>query len=274
MRGRRVQAVLCMLGPITLCLVLSWAVYPALHITSGSIREALSIPAQQTARCVREHEGDVMAEQRDAIDKVFSYQAMLEDYDPSLSDRVKNTYRKECTSEELRAFLETWVELVSEHPGSAFAATAKNYYGWFYPMESYIHYGLALSEKQGERMATATNGSVVIENKPSFLTNPMDGAYQAAFTVWDSVPPFNMLTQACTWDWLLLVCLVYALHRRSADAVPLMLLVLILIVVLTGPCNFVARYLFQTVFVLPFFVSVIFGRYGGGSLTYHRRSLR
>ena len=67
---------------------------PVFKITSGSIRETLSIPFQQTARYSKYHSDELSKEDIAIIDKVLVYDTLAERYDPELADPVKNKFNK------------------------------------------------------------------------------------------------------------------------------------------------------------------------------------
>lgn len=64
------------------------------NIEPGGIQEALSLPFQQTARYVKEHEEEVTQEEKEAIKGVLAYNKLGKYYNPKISDPVKATYKK------------------------------------------------------------------------------------------------------------------------------------------------------------------------------------
>jgi hypothetical protein len=83
-------------------------IIPALGVSDGSIREALSIPFQQTARLVKYNEGIIQDKDKEIIDKVLVYETLGDRYDPNLSDPVKNKYNPNATKEDLFNYLKVW----------------------------------------------------------------------------------------------------------------------------------------------------------------------
>ena len=84
---------------------------PYFKIPNTSIREALSIPFQQTARYVKYHGDDVTEEERKIIDHILEYDTLAENYQPDLSDPVKNKYNKYTTREELKQYFKVWFKM-------------------------------------------------------------------------------------------------------------------------------------------------------------------
>ena len=88
-RYRLPAAMLC---GCVLCLVINGALSRQHEILPGSIKDALSLPFQQTARYVKYHSDDVTEEERSVIDSILQYDTLADRYDPRISDPVKNRY--------------------------------------------------------------------------------------------------------------------------------------------------------------------------------------
>lgn len=71
-------------------------ILPHFKITNGSIREALSVPFQQTARYVKEHKMK-LPKRKVIIDKLLNYDTIDTRYNPKLADPVKNEFNKDYT---------------------------------------------------------------------------------------------------------------------------------------------------------------------------------
>ena len=105
-----------------------------LHVTKGSVAEALSLPFQQTARFVTEYPGDVLPEEREIIDKVLDYDHLSDNYNPLCSDNVKATYRGDNSA--LLAYFKVWFKQFFRHPLCYLSATIHQTYPAFYPDHS------------------------------------------------------------------------------------------------------------------------------------------
>ncbi len=93
------------------------------NIQNGSIREALSLPFQQTARYITEYGDEVTDEEKKAIDAILDYDSLAEKYDPRISDPVKNTFRKDSTKEDLINYFKVWLQQIKKHTLTYFKAT-------------------------------------------------------------------------------------------------------------------------------------------------------
>ena len=100
-------------------------------VGKGSIAEALSIPFQQTARYIVEHEIEVRLEEKEVIEKVLDYDKIKKEYNPKLSDYVKGTYKGDKSK--LKQYFKVWLIYFFRHPDTYFSATFNNTYEFFLP---------------------------------------------------------------------------------------------------------------------------------------------
>ena len=118
---------------VLFCLLFFRLLLPICHVNPGSIREMLSVPFQQTARCVKEHENEITLEEKEAIASVLDYSSIGKNYNPDRSDAVKDTFQENCSREDLVHYFKIWFRMFLKYPGSYFQATIGNYYSYFYP---------------------------------------------------------------------------------------------------------------------------------------------
>ena len=109
-------------------------------VKPGGKQEMLSIPFQQTARYVKYYGNDVSTEEEKVIRKVLDYDTIGKNYDPDLSDPVKNTYKQK--DEYLKDYFNIWFEMLKKHPTAYIQATLNGTYGyWGYMTEIRYPYG-------------------------------------------------------------------------------------------------------------------------------------
>lgn len=108
---------------------------PAMKVVSGSKREMLSVPFQQTARYVKYYEKEVTEEEKDIIDGVLDYENIADLYRPGLSDPVKATYKENATGKDLKNYFVVWLKMGLKHPIVYFDSFFANYNLYFYPTE-------------------------------------------------------------------------------------------------------------------------------------------
>ena len=100
-------------------------VFPAMGFPPGSKREIFSIPFQQTAFYVKQHETEVTAEEYLTIDRVLSFHELGKNYYRYSSDPVKKTYKLNDTEKEnafLADYLFVWAKMFFKHPVTYFQA--------------------------------------------------------------------------------------------------------------------------------------------------------
>ena len=104
------------------------------ELSEGSIKEALSLPFQQTARYVKYHEDDITDEERAVIDAVLKYDTLAERYNPRISDPVKSGYTEKRNM--LPDYFKVWFKQFFRHPLCYVAATWEQSYYCFVPEAS------------------------------------------------------------------------------------------------------------------------------------------
>ena len=117
--------------PILLYSGYNYFQYDILEIQKGSIKEALSIPFQQTARYIKTHPDDITDYEKEVIDKVLDYENIAELYIPTVSDPVKRTYKGNDNA--LNEYFKVWFEQLKKHPQTYIEATLNSSYVAFYP---------------------------------------------------------------------------------------------------------------------------------------------
>lgn len=127
------RIVLCLLLPVLAATLIQSALMHHYDIEKGSIREALSMPFQQTARYVLECGDEVTAEEEAAIRAVLDYDNLAEDYFPLESDPVKDKFNPEATAADLLNYLKTWLRQGLKHPLVYIKATVNQSYALVYP---------------------------------------------------------------------------------------------------------------------------------------------
>lgn len=89
-------------------------------VSGGSIRELLSIPFQQTARVLREHE--VPQTEIDIINEVLDASVIGDVYASHVADDVKVTFREGVTTQELLDYARVWAQHLVRYPSTSLDA--------------------------------------------------------------------------------------------------------------------------------------------------------
>lgn len=226
----------------------SKVILPAFKITSGSIREMLSIPFQQTARYVKYHSEDLTEEEIEIIDTVLVYDTLAERYDPEISDPVKNKYNKYTTSEELKEYFQVWMKGLLKHPVTYIDATVENVYGYFYPEKTnwYVYY------KYDTRITK--DGFDYHYNSLKGLRSALAG-FAVAFP---EIPIIGLLSNIGVATWIVFLLVAYVIYKKDYKKLVFYLPALISILVcVASPVNTYFRYTMPYVFGLPIMIAFV-----------------
>lgn len=223
------------------------------NISPTSAREMLSVPFQQTAYYVNKFEDEVTLEEKEVISKILDYDVLLTQYDPNLSDAVKDTYNKYATSEELKEYFVVWFKMLLKHPISYIESFLHLNNGYYYPglkdsmtYDCYNSCGAkkALSSKDGLTCINASSPNI----------------FQKAYFVVQSVgynTPFLCLimdTGIYMWIWILILLLIVRSFKEKKKYILCYVPYFAYIVfILVGPANgtVYARYIMPFVYSLP-----------------------
>lgn len=241
------RAALCLLLPVLAANLIQSALMRYYDIEKGSIREALSMPIQQTARYVLERGDEVTAEEEDAIRAVLDYDNMARDYYPMESDPVKDAFNPEATTADVLNYLKAWLRMGLKHPMVYLKATVNQSYPLVFPFSECN----ALANETLNRyhlFAAEAIGIQDVELAPR-LNNIRNEFNQDLFYL-----PFTGLVCSIPVHVLVLMLLCcYALSRRRwCSLIPALPLLLSVGIVLLAPgISGTPRYAYPIVYSLP-----------------------
>lgn len=243
-----VKTLLIFICSVGIYLGYSKVILPHYGIASGSVREALSIPFQQTARYVKKHDKDLSENDKKVIDKVLGYDDLASRYKPRISDPVKNEYNKYATSEDLKEYFKVWGNGLLKHPGTYVEATMNNVYGYFYPNDTnwYIY-------NKYDKRITEDNLVDYHYNKLGPLRSVLAG-YGIAFPY---IPIIGLLSNIGFSTWLLLIMGAYFIEKKKDKyLLVLMPLYVSLLICVASPVNTYFRYAMPYVFAIPMLLTL------------------
>lgn len=238
------RGVLMVLAVIPLTMVLNHAALVATGAQKGDMREALSIPFQQTARYVLYHGDDVTEEERQVIDVVLDYSDLAERYEWNVSDAVKgkaNTTDREA----LLAYFRVWALQGLRHPVCYLEATLDQTFGYwsvFDPAaygQEYAGFGTAwVSENVG-----GDAGGFFPELASKATT--VIGAFK-------SLPFLGLFSISGFYTLIGLLLAAFALYLGKPKALLFLLpSALLLLTCIAGPLNGSIRYSFGFIAAFP-----------------------
>lgn len=218
------------------------------EIANTSIREALSIPFQQTARLVKYREEVIEENDENIIDVILDYDTLADRYEPDLSDNVKNKYNKYATSDDLKRYFIVWFKYLLKEPMIYVDATLNNVYGYFYPNTAqwylYNDYNTKLEEA----------GFDYHFNNLDVVRNAL-GDFSSAYS---RIPFLGLIVNIgfTSWIYLFLLCSLTITKNKKYIFTLLPGFVLLLTCV-AGPANTYFRYILPLTFTLPVMVPLL-----------------
>lgn len=239
---------------LTVCAVLSYyginhVVGTAIGVETGSKKEMLSIPFQQTARYLKEYPDDVTKEEEQAIRGVLNYDVLAESYMPEISDHVKDTYINSSTSEQRADYFRAWFQMFLRHPKVYFEATFHNTYGYYYPFHNCTALGAYQFYIQGAPLA---NGDFDIHYVFSENTRFKISGYAQA---WRWIPVLSQMMNPGTYTWLLLVMAGYIIYRKRWKGTLLLIPPFLNVAVcIASPVNGYLRYAIPLIACTPILI--------------------
>lgn len=214
----------------------------------GSIAEALSLFFQQTARYVKEYEDEITPEERESIAKILDYDNLGSIYDPEISDPVKWTYNSSATGEDLKAYMQTWLQQFLKHPWCYVEATLNQNYFLFYPAELYAYFADVIDDTEmGKTLAAYLN----IHEVESGIFRGLATLQELYVGTMLMIPVIGMFSNVGFYNLLLLFLIIYALREKCFKtvimAVPLLFTDLVVVAApYVGP-----RYVFPVIYSMP-----------------------
>ena len=206
-----------------------------------------SVPFQQTARLVKEYGDEIPEEDRIIINKILNYDTIDERYQPELSDKVKATYKKDATAEEMRDYLGVWAKWLFIHPEVYVQATMNNCYGYFYPeAKSWIAYteitppGKRYGVSSPEVLST---GRRIVNEIPEIVRD---------------IPILGLTESIGFYTWLMICSIAYLIYisKKSVILVYTPLIVLLL-TCMVSPANTMMRYIYPLILGVPILIAYI-----------------
>lgn len=242
----------------------------AMH--QGSVREALSLPFQQVARCVRDH-GDELSEQdRAIIDDVLGIDSLAIRYNPRIADPVKNMYNEDNTS--LGQFLALWGRLLLRYPKSFVAATWEQNYYLFVPEAEVDDIVLFQNDNVGYEIGQTvvvsdyTDDYEKIFYTPKFLDGLQAWFIQDMYALHYSPPVAFFCNVAIN---VIVFLLLFAIALKECDRKTLLAFVpgmVSLLFIVIGPViHGHPRYAFPIIFALPLLFGVLVRAYAEGDVS-------
>lgn len=245
--------------------------FPALHISKGSIREMLSVPFQQTARYVKEFELELDAEDIKNIQAILGkaeekISVIGERYVPEHADAVKNRYNPQATGEDIKRYFKTWAKGLVKHPDVYIEAFLNLGYPWFtfdshYDFRYYNEFvqedakgNMQRTEQRVREMLGDMERLDCFERTSQAITYMVDTLAKIPFLSW--TVEFSFYTWAYIIGLLILV-----IRKKHQELLACGILFMNYLICFVGPVAY-TRYAMPMIVCAPFVVILVFSEKG------------
>lgn len=246
---------------------------PMNQITPGSTREMLSIPFQQTARYVKEHENEVTELEQESISKILDYDHLAELYSPNSADSVKASYNKYADKQDLKDYFATWLKMGIKHPKTYIQAFLNNKYQFIYPVfdtaqyynyQNKEFYDLTYSTEMMESVNTSGESVGLDLHYPKKFSNLRYFYEEFLENAWD-YPVLSCFKTTAIYVWVILMWCMYAITRKHKKSFLCCIPILVqLLICMAGPVNgYYFRYMYPLAYCLPMVLLLCKAEYGG-----------
>ena len=250
-----------LIAVLGLHLVFNQVIYPAAGIEKGSIKEMLSIPLQQTARCAKYLGDSLTEEEKDEILDMFYFDSIEEmgaTYDPSLVDYIKFRFPEQVDGETLNRYLHLWARMGKKYPATYLNAFINNYFEYVYPGCIFMQCSYDWSETCFARVNEKIGSDF---HYPEGLDRYRHGLETVRERIFEAYP-FRLINMPGMTTWFLLIWAFWLIYSRKNDhlmlAVPLFI---VMLVCFASPCNgYYCRYQYPLLAYLPW--AILAGRNG------------
>lgn len=240
-----------MLAVIPLVLAFNQAALVATNAQKGDIREALSIPFQQSARYALEHSNDATQEEIEAIDAVLDYSDLAERYKWKISDPVKDK-AKTGDKAALAKYLQAWAAQGLRHPVCYTESFLDQTYGYWSLQNPRVYnreFGLIGNNKYiGKNLGTESM---------TFFPELASKASKIV-KIFEDMPLFGLFSIAGFYTLVGISLAALALYRGKPKTLILLApSAILLLTCMAGPLNGSIRYSFGIIAAFPIIVGAI-----------------
>lgn len=224
-------------------ILLSYGATVYYNVDSASVKEALSIPIQQTARYIRDHGEDITESEWRFLNKIFQNKANIigKFYVPDISDPVKAQIDNLSFKEQLADYFTVWGNLFFRHPGCYFSAAFNHMYGYFY-------IGKEAMYKIGDcRTENFKKGDMFYSEQFRITDNPSTMNFRKGMIkyiyYWPEIPLLGFLYHPAVYTWILFFGLSFLIHIKKYKYLFLYCMPLaVLCICCLSPANAFIRY--------------------------------
>lgn len=255
--GRKYCRVLFVAGAVV-CLLSNFLVegvyMESRNIPKGSVREALSIPLQQTARYVKEHYEEITPEEAQILQECFNVELtkLADLYTPDFSDPVKGEFALYPKTSYLKAYFHVWGQQMLKHPDTYIQAFLNQTYGYFYPEKESRRDGIAffniedVHDSQGEYM--------------NFAFGIKNGFGRRLLIIYahliKAIPVIGILYSPGMYTYILLGCIVLLVAKKKwRELIVYIPGFCVLLICMSSPVTACLRYALPNIISFPLYLA-------------------
>ena len=224
-------------------ILLSYSATVYYNVDSASVKEALSIPIQQTARYIGNYSEDITESEWKILNSVFKNESnkigIL--YVPDISDPVKAQIDNLSFKAQLADYFKVWASHFFRHPGCYFSAAFNQMYGYFYiGKEAMYKIGDCRTEnfKKGDRFYC--DQFRIVDNPCTMNFRKVMIKYIYS---WSEIPLLGFLYHPAVYTWVLFFGLSFLVHIKKYKYLFLYCMpIVILCICCLSPANAFIRY--------------------------------
>ena len=239
------KIVVLLMGILAFNIFFSNILLPTFKISNTSIREALSVPFQQTARVVKYNNESLTKEDIAVISKILDYENMAKDYDEDLADPIKNKFNKDYEINDLINYFKVWFKGLFKNPLIYIDATINNISGYFNPFENgwKIYFKLNPDLPKAGFNYHYNN----LKSARNFLQN---------FEIIFEISPLGWLTNVALITWLNILLFLNLINKKR-DYILLLPSIISILFCILSPMNLYFRYIYPSFIILIILFPII-----------------
>lgn len=227
------------LPALTMFVLLSKIIFPVFNIYPGGPQEILSSPLQQVALVYIETPESFSKDELKVLDRVVALKDIKKNYDPGITDGIKDHYNFDATAADRSAFIRLWITKVIQHPDICIRAVFSAVGGYYAPTDD-TWYVTSIPQQ--------TMLGVNSPENTAFIRDGIDSFYG-----WlRDLPGLALIFRVCVYDfWLpLLAFYVLCKEKNPSGFICLIPAILSAGVLLLSPCHDM-RYALPLIYTAP-----------------------
>lgn len=252
------------LATIVIFLAINSFAFPAMGVAKGSMREALSIPLQQTAAYLTQYD-DITPGEEAAIKKLLLVDELNEIaavYNPRLSDEVKNLYNINASNDELLDYFSAWASMGVRHPQIYLAATFVNVHSYLDPTKDTGWLWLDFAKLGGSANSRDISymyhdcGFMIEQNT---VFSEERAALTAWYKAWQHIPILRLTINMgfCAWTLIFLAAVLLE-KKRYRYLIAFAPVLAVILVCLASPADGNVRYALPYISCFPLLACMTF----------------